>query len=1142
MEEQKLIKSPKTRKKSSTRTTNKESTNKIHPKTQEFVQPTEKTSLGQEIETYAKEAAKEHTEGHDLLKRLKDKVKDLTEDRIFKEKSSIGSLLRPEKIILSSDNTLMVAALKNHSIGIYRRDRSTGLFYQDHEVKGPAGKSSDFAFNQDETQIVVASDDGKVRILKKSEETRRFTVAEVIETHNGRASSVSISRNDQFIISGGQDKLVKIWRFDHLRGVFKLHQSLEGHNSSLSSVKFIADDQSISSVSIHNKILIWKKKTDGSERFELDQKIEDFSESSQKVWVCQSGNRIFVADRVLSVTIWDRRGGVGQPLTVFQTIKPSSISIFMIQSIFLSEDEKTFLVASLDHFGWLWKEDPESKQFVLCQKWKVHESTCQVIVLSHDESLLVSGSKDEEIKVWMKDGPSSHFELRQTLGHRWLFPISSIAVSEDLKTIASCSRNASIKIWLRVAEYGFAQFQEFEAEAERISGVKILNEGKLIVSTSDEGVIELWRKSVVSERFEPWKKIQLKNHARKQPQKSHERDLIIPDDDEAIPSLAEFSSDGKTMITGLGSLSLQVWNLLEGEVDHILEDYQSVVSAVVLSQNRQSVIAGCSDGSIILRREAAESCKFKLFQKLEAHSDSILSLRTTQEGYMIASLSKDNTLKIWRAEKADHNPAYFELTQSITTNKNMLKFSMDHSGRMILRGGVGSSIQVLVRDPETHQFNNLQNLVDAQDHFKQAIISEDSNSIVFLTEEENIIIWSRKKDLEDNLMISTQLNPDQGLHVMACDQTRHLFCSGGDKYLKIYKNRGELGLETIQATGGHTNNISCVKLSRDAKTAVSAGYDRYLVVWKVEEETSFLHAEEFLEHKNGLICCLDMNQEEGIIVCGAVDATVTVWTKNQETSKYGFEQTLRGYKITIRSISLSHDASIIASGSNDTEIRLWKKEPDSFQFNCFQTLKGHQAWVLSLDFSPDGRFLVSCGDQKKIIIWSQKSELYEKSQTINAETSLTSISLSRDAQTLVAASLDHTVTIYAKNHQKDHFSVSQTLEFSSRITQAKVSQMGSFFITVLKNRGIIISKKNKQTGRYEIGEATEMDKNVSCIDISANKASFFLGTSKHLTYLYEREQPSEKFVQTHQSNSHGTAISHIAMSKKGDMVVTASES
>ena len=114
-----------------------------------------KLSLGEEIYRHVGKGKSEKGNRSGRLKQLKEKVKELSKENIFKEVSSLEALQEVRDLILSRDNNLMVAALWDRSLGIFKRDPQTGLFYLDYKVKDLFFfLHLKFTFNQNETKII----------------------------------------------------------------------------------------------------------------------------------------------------------------------------------------------------------------------------------------------------------------------------------------------------------------------------------------------------------------------------------------------------------------------------------------------------------------------------------------------------------------------------------------------------------------------------------------------------------------------------------------------------------------------------------------------------------------------------------------------------------------------------------------------------------------------------------------------------------------------------------------------------------------------------------------------------------------------------------------------------------------------------
>jgi WD40 repeat protein len=107
-------------------------------------------------------------------------------------------------------------------------------------------------------------------------------------------------------------------------------------------------------------------------------------------------------------------------------------------------------------------------------------------------------------------------------------------------------------------------------------------------------------------------------------------------------------SDGRHMVTGSTDRMLRLWDLKDRTVLKKIEGHRGWVRAVAASQPEdRQLIASTDNGEVIFwDRDTGES----LTPAIKAHSTYIRSLDFSPDGKMLATGSKDHTVKLWNTE------------------------------------------------------------------------------------------------------------------------------------------------------------------------------------------------------------------------------------------------------------------------------------------------------------------------------------------------------------------------------------------------------------------------------------------------------------------------------------------------------------
>ncbi len=153
------------------------------------------------------------------------------------------------------------------------------------------------------------------------------------------------------------------------------------------------------------------------------------------------------------------------------------------------------------------------------------------LVFSSDGKTLASGSRDSTIRLWDVETGK---ELRIFHHHP---RVNSVSFSSDGKTFASGSDANTIKLWNVKSE---EELRTLTGHSGVVMSVSIYSDGKTLASGSGDGTIKLWD-------VESGKELRtLNGHS-------------------AYVNSVSFSSDGKTLASSSGDKKIKLWDVSTGK-------------------------------------------------------------------------------------------------------------------------------------------------------------------------------------------------------------------------------------------------------------------------------------------------------------------------------------------------------------------------------------------------------------------------------------------------------------------------------------------------------------------------------------------------------------------------------------------------
>jgi WD40 repeat protein len=118
---------------------------------------------------------------------------------------------------------------------------------------------------------------------------------------------------------------------------------------------------------------------------------------------------------------------------------------------------------------------------------KGHSASVTCLAVSSDGSLLASGSRDKNVKLWEV---RKEEELHTLAGHT--DRVTSVAFSPDGRWLASASADKTIRIWS--VPYG-ELIRSLEGHSGAINSIAFSPDGQLLAPASDDQTIRLWEPS-----------------------------------------------------------------------------------------------------------------------------------------------------------------------------------------------------------------------------------------------------------------------------------------------------------------------------------------------------------------------------------------------------------------------------------------------------------------------------------------------------------------------------------------------------------------------------------------------------------------------------------------------------------------------
>jgi WD40 repeat protein len=489
--------------------------------------------------------------------------------------------------------------------------------------------------------------------------------------------------------------------------------------------------------------------------------------------------------------------------------------------------------------------------------------------------------------------------------------VADVAFSPDGKTIASASRDKTVRLW--ESSTG-RQIRELTGHTGTVIAVTFSPDGKTIASASEDQTVRLWDSSTGSLIRE------LTGHT-------------------GAVRAVTFSPDGKTIASASEDQTVRLWDSSTGSLIRELTGHTGIVTSVAFSPDDKMIASGSVDGTVRLWDSSTGS----LIRELTGHTGAVIDVAFRPDGRMIASVGRDQTVRLWDSSTGS-------LIRELTGHTGIVTsvaFSPD--GKMIASGSVDETVRLW--DSSTGRSIG-EPLIGHESTVEAVTFSPDGKMIASAGDDHSVRLWDSSTGRPIGLTLVGHGGPVIGLVVSPDGK---MIASGSlDQTVRLWESSTG---EPIRELRGHTDRVFVVTFSPDGKTIASASRDKTVRLW---DSSTGRQIRELTGHA-GAVTAVTFSPDGKTIASASEDQTVRLW----DSSTGSLIRELTGHTGIVTSAAFSPDGKTIASGSEDKTVRLW----ESLTGRSVGELTGHAGAVTAVTFSPDGKTIASAGVDGTVQVW-----------------------------------------------------------------------------------------------------------------------------------------------------------------------------
>jgi WD40 repeat protein len=397
------------------------------------------------------------------------------------------------------------------------------------------------------------------------------------------------------------------------------------------------------------------------------------------------------------------------------------------------------------------------------------------------------------------------------------------------------------------------------------------------------------------------------------------------------------------------------------------------------------------------------------------HSDRINGLAYNPEGTLLASCSRDGTVKVWdlgNGREATTYRGHMEQSDDPTkgtTNKMGVTSVAFHPQEKIIASAAGN--QVHVWNPETGKLIKvLLNLGKTEKPIKTIAFRPDGRFLA-VGADDGIL---RVVEFATGRISYTSPSRNARIESLAYSPNGKMIVVGdNNSQLAVYA-LDQQNPVVMSVQGLDLGEVRAVAFTNDSGAVLACGQDPVVRLFAgpkpdgTSAGNTATRLRGFAGH-DGAVSVLGVVPNGSLLITGGKDCTVRVWdmsTGKQIRIFQGHQKRELGYGVT--ALAVRGDGRQVASGSDDGAMRLW--DLNAIDEHRALTEATDSLWTVA--YSPDGQRLATAGSDRSIRVYNTETFKVETVLSAGAKSPITSLAFFPDSNRLAAAGGDRQVDVW----------------------------------------------------------------------------------------------------------------------------------
>ena len=607
---------------------------------------------------------------------------------IFQKIENEGS--NPRKIAISQDELTLVTAMEQSEIVVWARKTKNQKFskIQQFDIFYQSVSSLTLTPNGNAFMICIMEDEDKIMVYRRKSENGDFELSfdlEDVDDENGvAAESAAMSEDQSLIVFSARNEKFKIFVFDEMTqnysktqeireikdtvfclalgkdkkvvmvgttrncvilavnpksGDFEIFQKMNQHQGMVCDIKLSSDSNTFVSVTSDCVVYLWSR-NQSDEFFAFRQAIEGHRFRITSLFISDSTNSIISGDLEGNIKFWSRKTQKSEFLKNGESsYRVTSESEKKVKTIIISKDQQFLVTIEQEEWPTVFKiqrKENGQKRFERFAELTERSTQSAAGAISHNGGVIVySGDDSDEAShliVMRLSSNGAGYELAQKVRLN-IMPLS-LAISADFWTIAVGSY--SDFIWILVKEEGdesdkvsYKNAYELKGHNGWARGVAMSDDSEILISGSTDKRVVVWKK--------------------------------------------------KARETKEGDKNEQKY-----QIEQELEHHSDEVTCVELSTDKQTLVSGSDDKTVLIYKQNPSTSGFVLHQRIDFYEKKVISLQLSKDSKTLAVASEGDEVQLWFQDlnkfKPSHTYGQLSAKPALALSQSYLALGLENGG------------------------------------------------------------------------------------------------------------------------------------------------------------------------------------------------------------------------------------------------------------------------------------------------------------------------------------------------------------------------------------------------------------------------------------------------------------------------------